>query len=328
MAKISRKAVFKRRSIEGGKVTDPNRLTMAQALGRVMSIYSAEGYRKRTMDDYTMFWKEFTRVVDLPIYVDEVEPEHFRSYINILLRKRGLSPVTVNIRMNALRAMFNRLYKEGVLGEENPVANIRKLRTDESSISALSDEQVRAIFEQIDLDSFAGYRDYCALLTMLRCGLRMNEINSLEEGDIDFEAQVMFLPGIKNKNRKNRIVPMPDQVAQELAQLIEEQNAYFGANCPYVFRNNKGGKMEEHRIRRRLHEYGVKAGLKGVCKFSPHTFRHTFAVRFLKNGGDIRTLMAILGHSSIETTQVYLTYTDNDVVEGFRKISDKDDLIL
>lgn len=327
MAKISRSAVVKRRNVEEGiGVTDEGRYTIKQALEKVMTIYSSEGYRQRTMDDYTMFWNEFVRVVNLPIYVDELTSDHFRAYINVLLRRRGLSPVTVNIRMNALRSMFNRLYKEGVLGEDNPVKNIRKLKTDESKVSALTDDQVRRLFAEIDLDSFAGFRDYCAMLTMLKCGLRMNEINALEVGDLDFEQNVMFLPGAKNKNRKNRVVPMNAKVSKELAQLIFEQDEYFGKECPYVFRNNKGEKMEDHRIRRRMHEYGVRAGLKGECKFSPHKLRHTFAVNFLKNGGDIRALMAIMGHTSIETTQVYLQYSDSDVIDRFRAVDNNDKL--
>ncbi|WP_277998024.1 tyrosine-type recombinase/integrase [Bacillus thuringiensis] len=163
---------------------------------------------------------------------------------------------------------------------------IKKLKIDESKITAMNESQIRRLFSQIDHSTFAGYRDYCTMLTMLKCGLGINEINELEINDIDFENGLIMLPGTKNT----------------------------------------GERLDEDAIRKRMYSYGVKAGLKGECKFSPHCLRHTFATRYLINGGDIRTLMIILRHSDISTTQIYLNYSSEDIKEKYRVVDERDEL--
>ncbi|MGR5959011.1 tyrosine-type recombinase/integrase [Bacillus cereus] len=84
--------------------------------------------------------------------------------------------------------------------------------------------------------------------------------------------------------------------------------------------------MNPDHIRKRMNYYGKEASLTKECRCSPHSLRHTFAVNFLKNGGDIRTLSLILGHSDLSTTQVYLSYSDTHVVEQYMKASNNDNL--
>lgn len=326
MAKLKR-SIVKRRNVEAEQIIYDDKLPINAALERVMNIYSAEGYRDRTMNDYRKFWTEFFRIVDRPKYLTDVTTDDFRKFINVLLKKRGLSPVTVNIRMNGMRSMFNRLFAEGLM-PENPVAPIRKLKTDEQAVGALTDDQLKRLFAQIDKTSFAGYRDYCAMITMLKMGLRINEINALEIADIDFDNGVVMLPGSKNKNRKNRAIPLPSKVASELTQLIKETQEFFGTGIKTVFINNTGEALNHDLIRKRMYKYGTDAGLKGECRYSPHNLRHTFAVRYLKHGGDIRSLAQIMGHSDISTTQVYLNFTNDDVKNQFQQVDKKDFLNL
>ena len=115
----------------------------------------------------------------------------------------GLAAGTVNIRLGGVKSIFSRLVKEGIL-TENPCKDIPKLQTDEKPIFAFSDRQLKRLFSIIDKTSVAGYRDYVAMITMLYCGLRANEIENLEISDIDFDNSVIMLPGSKNKNRKIR----------------------------------------------------------------------------------------------------------------------------
>ena len=76
-----------------------------------MDIYVSEGYRERTISDYRMFWSEFINVINRQL-ITEVTKEDIRKYVNHLLKIRKLSPVTVNIRLSAIRAIFNRLEKK------------------------------------------------------------------------------------------------------------------------------------------------------------------------------------------------------------------------
>lgn len=319
-----RRGVHKRRDIEA-EVLPTSYLTVGEALEKIMTIYHTEGYRERTMNDYRKYWAEFIELIGVEPSesVAEITYDSFRKYISKLLARK-LSPVTVNIRLGAIRAMFNRLASEGDIND-NPAKRIRKLTTDEKRIFMLNDSQVRRFFRVIDQSTFSGYRDYVAFLIILKCGLRANEIDALELEDIDFDNSVIMLPGAKNKNRKTRAVPFTPKVADELRQLIAETYEYFG-KVTHVFANQFGDSMREDHLRKRADKYARLAGLKEECRASPHSFRHTFAVNFLKNGGDIRTLQKILGHADLATTQIYLDYTDDVVIEQYKKASDNDKL--
>ncbi|PDZ17091.1 DNA integration/recombination/inversion protein [Bacillus wiedmannii] len=324
MKRVKRRAIGKRRDIDTDIVLFKPSITVNRALERVMDIYVSEGYRERTISDYRMFWSEFINVINRQLITD-VTKDDIRKYVNHLLKVRKLSPVTVNIRLSAIRAIFNRLEKEMVI-ENNPVMGIRKVKVDEQKIYTLTDNQIKRLFAMVDKTSYAGYRDYVAMLVMLKCGLRINEINALEIDDVDFDNGVILLPGRKNKNRKSRVIPMSKKVQNELAQLVTETGEYFEGLGTSVFVNSFGDPLNPDHIRKRMNCYGKEASLTKECRCSPHSLRHTFAVNFLKNGGDIRTLSLILGHSDLSTTQVYLSYSDTHVVEQYMKASDNDDL--
>ncbi|HGO9422459.1 TPA: phage integrase N-terminal SAM-like domain-containing protein [Bacillus cereus] len=91
-----------------------------------------------------MFWAEFIQIIERQ-FITAVTREDMRKYVNHLLNERKLSPVTVNIRLSAIRAIFNRLEKEMVI-ENNPVTGVRKLRVDEQKIYTLTDNQIKRLF--------------------------------------------------------------------------------------------------------------------------------------------------------------------------------------
>lgn len=327
MPKMKRKGVYIRRDVNADESVIKPYITVSDALERVMNVYITEGYRDRTMNDYRKYWQEFIDTIAfMPSdNVADITVDHIRKYIADLLKKRGLSPVTVNIRLGGVRAIFNRMLAEEIIND-NPTAKVRKLKTDEQRIFTLTDAQVRRLFNAVDRETFAGYRDYVAMLTMLKCGLRANEVRSLELSDVDLDNCVILLPGAKNKNRKTRTVPITKKVSDEMRQLIAETIQYFGKDITNVFTNQFGEPMRDDHLRKRMDKYSRAAGLKEEVRASPHSLRHTFAVNFLKNSGDIRTLQMILGHSDLATTQIYLDYTDERISEQYRKVSENDTL--
>ncbi|MGM0876720.1 MAG: tyrosine-type recombinase/integrase [Bacillota bacterium] len=123
-------------------------ITVNEALDVVIRIYESEGYRSRTINDYRTFWAEFISIVNKQL-ITEVYHDDLHTYIHHLLHSRKLSPVTVNIRLSAIRAMLNRLYKEEIISI-NPVEKIRKLKTDQQRIFTLTDHQIRRLFSVID----------------------------------------------------------------------------------------------------------------------------------------------------------------------------------
>lgn len=321
-----RRGVVKRRDIGLKYEISRYNLHYDKAIADMCRILEAENYRPRTVKEYRQHWLEFFEVIGKNNVFD-VTKEDVRKYITVGLQVKNYAAGTINIRLGGVKSIFSRLVKEGVLSE-SPAKDIPKLRTDENTIFAFNDRQLKRLFSIIDKDTLAGYRDYVAMLTMLYCGLRGNEVDALEITDVDFDNRVLMLPGVKNKNRKARAVPMSVKVSEELRQLIVENQEYFGADIKRVFVNSFGEPLRPGLIRKRMHKYGEITGLNDEARVSPHSLRHTFAVRFLKNGGDIRALQMILGHADISTTQVYLRYSGADIIDSYAKANKQDDLEL
>jgi len=318
-----RQAVVKRRDISVDYTKIGRGTTMEEALEQAIRIFISEGLRERTIDDYRKFWAEFTEIVGKQA-VQDCTVDDIRRYIGVLLRKRRLSPVTVNVRLGGVKSIFTRLENDGIINV-SPAAAVPKLRTDEKVLYAIRNDQAKRLFAVIDTNTVAGFRDYCALYTIFKAGLRPNEIQKLEIADVDFENEVFMLPGAKNKNRKNRAVPMSRKIKPHLQQLIAENREYFGHGITHVFLNQFGEPMKEDHLRKRMHVYVKKAGLKEAGqRLSPYSLRHAFAINYLNNGGNIRHLQMILGHAELSTTEIYLDYTDTQVSDGFKKVDEQD----
>ncbi|MCR8980121.1 tyrosine-type recombinase/integrase [Brevibacillus laterosporus] len=298
------------------------RVSLDEALQKVLNSAAAESYRPRTLKDYRKVWGwvfgTLNEELDAGIrFVDEVTLDHFRSYVRHCL-DRGLAAGTVNVRVRALKAMFNRLVREGAI-TENPTTHLQKLRDDEKVLRVFGTSEIKRLLSYIDKGTFAGFRDYCAILLAYDSGLRSCEINSLELNDVDFDNHVILLPGAKNKNRKTRAVPISPSMAKLLKQLVAETREFFGSGVRLVFVNNNGNSMSDSRLRSRMHEYGKRSGLNETFRVSPHTLRHSFATNFLLNGGNIVTLSKILGHADVSTTKRYLNLSHDDITHAHSK---------
>lgn len=144
------------------------------------------------------------------------------------------------------------------------------------------------------------YRNYIILMTLSRTGMRANEIIKLRKRDITDKTIIVR----QGKGKKDRVIPLEN----ELSGLI---GLYTDRLTPkdLVF------KMTDRQIRNIVYKYSPED-----LDVHPHTFRHSFAVHCLKSGMNIRSLQKILGHSSLNTTQVYLDLVGKDIVEDFGKV--------
>ncbi|MCM3140478.1 tyrosine-type recombinase/integrase [Bacillus safensis] len=320
-----RQGVRNRRDVSSDRIRS-SFTTIKDALDAVVTVMTAQNFRERTIGDYCAHFGEFLAetALDPAMPITAVTEDHFHTYITIMLKKRGLSPVTINIRLGGIKSLFSKMVERGLINE-SPCGRVTKLRTDQTVVKSLTDSQVKRFFSVIDKDTFAGFRDYVAFYLSLKCGLRSNELEGLEPSDVDFDNKVLMLPGAINKNRKNRMIPITDKVADNLHQLLLETEDYFG-EVKKVFVNQYGDEMAKEHLRKRAAKYAGMANLKGECRASIHSLRHTFAINYLRNGGDIRSLQKILGHADLESTQVYLDYVDDVVVEQFNKANKNDTL--
>ncbi len=167
----------------------------------------------------------------------------------------------------------------------------------------LEREQVDQILESAYT---ANFRDYLIIRVLWRTGVRLNELINIRPSDIEWSNQVVNI--IKAKRGKQRRVLLDEDTLKMLSDYISRQNTLD--NQP-VF------TLKNRQIENIVKKYGKMIGVD----IHPHTLRHSFAIHLVRSGMDLRRLQLLLGHSSLNMTQIYLQFKDEDIREIYQKIS-------
>ena len=238
--------------------------------------------------------------------------------------ERGLSSHSISCYLRSLRSFFSWLTSEEII-EPNPFAKVKIPRPERKVIPTFSDGQIEQLLAVIDTSRALGYRDAVMILTMLDTGIRVSELCGIKLGDVWLNEGVFKVLG---KGNKERLIP----VGRRLKKLLWHYISRFrpGSSLPgadFLFLTHDGRPLDKDRVDKIMKAYGRKTGLSGV-RCSPHTLRHTAAVSFLRNGGDVFTLQRLLGHSSLEMTRRYCEMADVDVKRTHLVASPLDNLKL
>ncbi len=178
----------------------------------------------------------------------------------------------------------------------------------------LEPEEARELLKQPNKRYLTGIRNKALLSIMLNMGLRLNESISIKPGNMNLTKRKLRI--VDGKGKKDRDLFIPELTAL----LLEEWKKVKPSNTDYFFTTLKGGKLSDKYVQSMVVRYGEKAGIDK--KISPHTLRHTFATAHYRQKKDIETLRMILGHSSITTTQIYVTLVNIDVENGMRQFEE------
>ncbi|MGB8310589.1 MAG: tyrosine-type recombinase/integrase [Halobacteriota archaeon] len=167
----------------------------------------------------------------------------------------------------------------------------------------LEKDQVDQVLETAGKCNF---RDYLIMRVLWRTGTRVSELLNITPSAIEFHNQVVNIT--KAKGGKQRRVLLDGETLNLLSEYISQQN--IGENQP-IFGIKR---WQVHAI---IKKYGKMVGLN----IHPHTFRHSFAIHFVRAGADVRRVQLLLGHANLNTTQVYLQFKDEDLKEVYNKVN-------
>ncbi len=216
---------------------------------------------------------------------------------------KPLSPLTVKGYMLIVQAFFSWCEREGLLeGRPNPARRIPRIKVPKYVIHTFTPEQMAAMLDACDLETPLGYRDFATLLVLMDTGIRVSELCGLTLEDVHDGYLTVFGKG--GKEREVGLGPTASRALWKYIHLHRPQLAN-SEHERHLFLGNRGIPMLRNGVNQALERIGLRAGLAGV-RMSPHTFRHTFARGWLQNGGEIFKLSRVLGHSEMQTTQVYL----------------------
>lgn len=237
--------------------------------------------------------------------------------------KNPPSARTVNYYLNLVQGLCRWLVAEQ-LAPYDLTAGLNAPDPDEHEIQPFSEDQLGALFLAAKKSS-APKRNEAILLLMLDTGLRASEVCSLRFKDLELHSSYGQAT-VVGKGRKKRSVPFQRRCSRALWQYLRETVVLHEG--PLFFSeggNTRGLPLTRSGLLQLFERLGQRAGITNV-RCSPHTMRHTFAVSFLRGGGNTFTLQKLLGHSNLQMTQKYVAFAQADINAQHRQFSPADRL--
>ena len=265
-------------------------------------------YSSKTVDSYSRdIEKFFDFLLKEDIYMDKVDTIAIRNFLSEEL-SNGVSKRSCKRRLSALRQFYRFLLKKGYVND-NPFMYIDSPKQETKYPQVLYKEQVKEILEENRKRKDAlAERDQAILSVLYYSGIRASELVNLTIQDVSLSQRIIRVLG---KGNKERIVPFSNECKNDLKAYIDNsRKALMGKNkepTKILFLNNQGHQLTTRGLEYILDEIETKTGL--FLDLHPHILRHSFATHLLENGADLRTIQELLGHSSLNATQVYTHVT-------------------
>ncbi|GAG37852.1 unnamed protein product, partial [marine sediment metagenome] len=199
---------------------------------------------------------------------------------------RQLSGHAINCYLRAIRAFWSWLIRDEII-LSSPFAKVRIPKPPKKVIPTFSESQLQALLGMIHTSTPIGFRDWSIILMLLDTGIRASELVGLTVKNVNLDDGIVKVNG---KGTKERIVPIGARVQRAIWKYLQHHRPQ-PANplCDNLFLTRNGEPITVNRLETIIENYGRKAGIEGI-RCSPHTFRHTFAISYLRNGGDVFSL--------------------------------------
>lgn len=269
----------------------------------------ASGASKRTLEDYAYHLNRFLK--RFPCLTD------YRALEKAILEyfSEKAAPATRNTRLKCLRAFLNWCVSQGYL-PGNPTAGLKRAKEDLEAVRHVPLEHLKKLLDQPDKRTYTGLRDYCLLLVQIDTGARPGELFQVKVSDLNLEARELYIRPEVAKTRVGRTLILSPFTAEALARFLRVRPAWWPPDVP-LFATEEGRSLSRQHWARRVKQYCQRAGVN----VTPYGLRHSFALEFLKGGGDPFSLQRILGHADLSMTRRYVRLAQQDIKEVHEKAS-------
>ena len=299
---------------------------------------TAEGKSPKTIGWYTEILNSFRKFLIANGYPDNLSSFNLsilRDYVLYLRNKpkyeghpytpqqqARLSLQTIRCHIRALKAFSTWLNTEGYT-EDNRLKNLKLPKAPAKIIEPLKPQEIRLILNNINKDSATGIRNHAILETMLDTGLRASGIADISISGLNLKDGYIKVMG---KGSKERIVPIGKHVQMILFSYIDKTRPVpLEPTCNKLFLSRSGKPITPNTIKLLFSRLAKKSK---VNRLHAHLCRHTFAINYLLNGGDIFSLKEILGHTTLDMVNHYLHFTSAQIVMQHHKYSPMDKLLM
>lgn len=262
------------------------------------SVETLDAYRRDINSFYTYIYTNGKDILD-------VDKETIRDYLAKEL-EAGKTHKTLCRRLSCLRHYYDYLFDNGYV-MQNPFYFINNPKKEKTLPHVLYPEQVETLLaENKKRTDSLKYRDECILEILYSSGVRVHELVNIKLQDIDIKSRIIRIN--EGKGKKDRLVGFDERTQKTLLDYVrkyrvELENNNKNGMVDYLFLSAKGEQLTTRGVQYILKQIELKTGLD--YGLHPHTLRHSFATNLLNNGADLRVIQELLGHSSLNTTQIY-----------------------
>ena len=277
------------------------------------------GRSVKTVENYDHYLTRFLNFIktDNPADIKDEVVRQYRLWLNrqptghSKRNDETLSRKTQNYYLIALRAFLKYLARQEI--KTMPAERIELAKVSERSLYLITPEELSRMLNSPNGSNLKDLRDKAILELLFSTGLRVSELRSLTR-DINLNSDELSVRGKGGKVRVRAYLKARKDISDALFTPVDEKSFKSNSTREYGFLNNRS-------IERIVKQHAIKAGISK--KVTPHTIRHLFATDLLGNGADLRSVQAMLGHSSIVTTQIYTHVTDKHLRDIHKKFHNK-----
>lgn len=250
---------------------------------------------ERTLRDFQQYFQE----KDSEITWETVDADLIRGWMETLIDK-GNKATSVNADLAALRSFF-RFAMARNLVSRNPAYNVAGPQKQKPLPQFVKEAEMDKLLDQQEFnDNYLDVRARTIILLLYEAGLRRSELVGLDDKDVDFDTHQLKVTGKRNKQR---YIPFGEELELTLKHYIEVRNEQVPRQSTALFLNRHGGRITGDQVYQEVRTQLSKVTF--MKKRSPHVLRHSFATALLNHGAGLENVRQLLGHESLQTTEIY-----------------------
>ena len=251
--------------------------------------------------------------------INEISQSFVRSWL-ASLKDADVTARTINRKISTLRSFFKYLLKLGKI-ENTPLFNIHPPKISKRLPVFIKEKDLANLANALNINT----EDWDSLNTKMLItifygtGMRLGEVISLRERQVDFSRRQLKVLG---KGNKERILPASNELLDSIKSYINEKRKFLEKTDDVLLVTSKGRKLYPkyaYNLVKRILSNEVKT----LDKKSPHVFRHTFATHLMNNGANLDAVKELLGHASLASTQVYTHNTIEKLKNVYKRAHPK-----
>lgn len=272
----------------------------------------------RSYQDDLSFFFEYLDSEYPDLSLREIKSTFIRSWL-AKQKEKGASAKTINRRISTLKSFFKYQLRQEAI-ETSPMTTIVSPKQSKRLPNYVEQKDTEVLFGYVEFpDNWEGWMNKMILELLYCSGMRLSELISLKETQVDLHKNNLKILG---KGNKERIIPFSNEMKLNIEGYLAQKSSRFGKTAAeFLLVNEKGRKLYPKYVQMVVKKY--LSLITTIDKKSPHVLRHSFATHLMNNGAELNAVKELLGHSSLAATQIYTHNTIEKLKDIHKKAHPK-----